>query len=582
MASVLVRVAVVAERAIRAGAFGAHRGFARFAFRTAATAALARRTLFRAALREQGFARGRVAADEIGPPLADFGVELARFAAQQQEIIARAETRMLQQLDGAAAALFEAQLQAPDFAHIRREAAMDRQFLRLRVDHVVHRAVQRRHREFALGRVLLQTLLHVVPEQRGEQEARRNRLARAHARVGAGQRERDEALALRLFEDHVEQRQQAVMQAFLAQPLEAFERVAREQQLEHLVEQTRRGHVVDEVGEILNRTARVFFDVETELGRETHHAQHAHRILAITRGRVADHAQQTRAHVGHAVVVIQHGLRGRIVVHRVDREVAARGVLVLLAPDVVAQHAAARVDVVRLAVEFVAAHALGRRGRFGGRRRCIDERAESRDFDDFLAELHVHDLEAAADDARAAEQLLHLVGRGVRGHVEVLGRDAEQQVAHRAADDERAKTRLLQAFGHAHSVAGDQRRVDAVHVGREDHGRDRLARAHGGARLGERGARAGLCSGLAARAGRGFVVGCGVGGCGLRACVVVRGGAVVLAEQLADEFLDHDAWNKSRMRQPFCCAWARRVSSGLVAIGSVTFSSSGMSLCESL
>src|ERR1700730_14006483 len=55
-----------------------------------------------------------------------------------------------------------------------------------------------------------------------------------------------------------------------------------------------------------------------------------------------------------------------------------------------------------------------------------------------------------------------------------------------------------------------------------------------------------------------------------------------LSEQLADEFLDHEGWKRSRMRQPFDCAWARSVSSGVVAIGSVNFSSSGMLWCESL
>ena len=38
-----------------------------------------------------------------------------------------------------------------------------------------------------------------------------------------------------------------------------------------------------------------------------------------------------------------------------------------------------------------------------------------------LAEHHVHQLEAAADDAGAAEQRADLLGRGVGGHVEVLG-----------------------------------------------------------------------------------------------------------------------------------------------------------------
>jgi len=56
----------------------------------------------------------------------------------------------------------------------------------------------------------------------------------------------------------------------------------------------------------------------------------------------------------------------------------------------------------------------------------------------------VHDLEAPADDARTAEGGAHLLGCGAGGDVVVLGRVADQQVAHRAADDEGLETLLLQ------------------------------------------------------------------------------------------------------------------------------------------
>ena len=70
--------------------------------------------------------------------------------------------------------------------------------------------------------------------------------------------------------------------------------------------------------------------------------------------------------------------------------------------------------------------------------------AERRHLDHFGADMHVHEAEAAADDERAAEQRLDLLGRRVGRDVEVLGLDAEQQVAHRAADDERLEARVLQ------------------------------------------------------------------------------------------------------------------------------------------
>ncbi len=121
--------------------------------------------------------------------------------------------------------------------------------------------------------------------------------------------------------------------------------------------------------------------------------------------RIADHAQQARAHVFHAAVVVVHGLVGRVVVHRVDGEVAAGGVLGLGAPHVVAQHAAAGVDGVGVVVQLGALDALA--GRYLLAFHGVDQRAEGRHLDDLLlasaVERHVHDLEAPADDARAAE-----------------------------------------------------------------------------------------------------------------------------------------------------------------------------------
>ena len=59
---------------------------------------------------------------------------------------------------------------------------------------------------------------HVMPKQGGEQESGRNRLAGAYAFIGTRQSEHHKALAGGLFENHIEQRQQAVMQPFGAQP----------------------------------------------------------------------------------------------------------------------------------------------------------------------------------------------------------------------------------------------------------------------------------------------------------------------------------------------------------------------------
>gem|GEM_PF-5173865 len=399
-------------------------------------------------LRHQAFAFARFGLVEGAPPFAEFGVEFARGAAQQQEVVAGAEARIFQQfIRRAAGAAFEARLHGPDVAHVGGDAALQGQVLGLRFQHVVGGQVQRRDRRFAGGAVGGPLLQHLVPQQRGEQEARRHALAGFDARVGGFEGQGHELHADRLLQHDVEQRQQTVVQAGRAQLLQAGQRVARQQQFEHLVEHARGRDVVDQRRHHGDRCARGRLDREAEFRREAHHAQHAHRVFAVARLGHADDAQGLVADVLDAAVVVQHRLRGRIVVHRVDGEVAARGVLVLGAEVVVAQDAAMLV--------------LRRVGAAGA--------AEGRHFQQLLAEHHVHDLEAAADDEGAAEQFFHLLRRGVGGDVEILRFHAQQQVAHGAADDEGLEAGFLQGLGQADRVRRQQLRVDAVLLEAEDH-----------------------------------------------------------------------------------------------------------------
>ncbi len=53
-------------------------------------------------------------------------------------------------------------------------------------------------------------------------------------------------------------------------------------------------------------------------------------------------------------------------------------------------------------------------------------RAKGRHFDDFLAEMHMREAEAAADEAAVAEQAAHFLGQRVGGHIEVFGGDPQQ------------------------------------------------------------------------------------------------------------------------------------------------------------
>src|SRR5471030_3232318 len=167
-----------------AAAISAAATFNRAGRALAAGAAAWRAFLFRAGFGtavgagQQLFAGDFVAFVERGPPLAQFGVNLARGAAQQQEVIAGAEARMLQQLvRRLAVAALEARLHRPDVAHVGADLALQRQFFGLRIEHVVGREMQRRDGLFAGGAIGGPLLQNLVPQQRREQESRRDGLA---------------------------------------------------------------------------------------------------------------------------------------------------------------------------------------------------------------------------------------------------------------------------------------------------------------------------------------------------------------------------------------------------------------------
>jgi hypothetical protein len=135
----------------------------------------------------------------------------------------------------------------------------------------------------------------------------------------------------------------------------------------------------------------------------------------------SDQLQPSRADVDDAADVVPDGLGRRIEIERVDREVAAHGVFRLRAVDVVGQEPPVLVG--RVASDL--------RG------------AERRHFDGIVADMDMHEAKPPADDERPPEQRLDLLGRRVGGDVEVLGLDAEQQIADGAADDERLEAFVL-------------------------------------------------------------------------------------------------------------------------------------------
>lgn len=164
----------------------------------------------------------------------------------------------------------------------------------------------------------------------------------------------------------------------------------------------------------------MFFDAEIQFGREAHGTQHAHRVFLVALFRVADQADQTIADVMYAVGVIQNTLADRVVIQRIDREVATLSVFFKRAVNVVTQDASAFIARGLIAVLFfIILWMIG---------------AERRHFDDFTTEVDMHQLEPAADDPRIAELGTHLFRRGTGGDVKILGRDIEHHVAYAATD----------------------------------------------------------------------------------------------------------------------------------------------------
>ncbi len=183
------------------------------------------------------------------------------------------------------------------------------------------------------------------------------------------------------------------------------------------------------------------FDLEIELGGETHGAQHAHRVFLVALLGVADQPDQAIADVVYATGVVEDALGSRIVIQRIDGEVAALGVVFEGAIDVVTQDAAALVARSEMAgVVVILFRMVG---------------AEGGDLDDLATEMNMHQLETASDHAGVAEFGADLFGGRAGRDVVILGIQLQQQVAHAAADHICLVTRLLQSFDHAHRVTTD-------------------------------------------------------------------------------------------------------------------------------
>jgi hypothetical protein len=113
-------------------------------------------------------------------------IDFARLDAQQQEVVAGLEARLLQDAVGAfAGTLLEARLQGPDVLDVAGNPAGDRELFGLHVEDFVHRQEERRDRRFAARLERFPLGQHLMPEQGGEKEAGRDRFAFADAAIGA-------------------------------------------------------------------------------------------------------------------------------------------------------------------------------------------------------------------------------------------------------------------------------------------------------------------------------------------------------------------------------------------------------------
>ena len=180
------------------------------------------------------------------------------------------------------------------------------------------------------------------------------------------------------------------------------------QQLEHFIKQPALRHIIKQHDGLLNRRSGFGLQLEAqvaELGGKAHRPDDAYRVFAVTGHRVTDHAQGFAFGVFEAVVVVDHHLRGRVVIHGVDGEVAAHRVFLLGAPDVVAQHAAGGIHGVLHAGKFTAAGFLVARHLLG----CgvVQVGAEGGNLDHLVLPAapihHVHDAKAPPDDEGPAE-----------------------------------------------------------------------------------------------------------------------------------------------------------------------------------
>lgn len=302
--------------------------------------------------------------------------------------------------------------------------------------HLVRGRQERRHGVFSSGKTRLPRRKHLGPKQRGKQKTRGNRFLCGDARVGVAQGLLNETLAGFACEDSVEQWQKSVVQALGAQRLDARDSMPAAQQLEKLIEKPCCRHMTQEIGHIPDRRAGVVFNTKSEFGRKAGHSKHPHRILAVSRCRIANDAQDSGLEIANSMMVVKQLVPNRVKVQGIYGEVTARSVILLATPDIVGEYPAMFIGL-----------GIGLDGTKGG------------DLDQLATVVHMDNLKTPPNQSRAPEKLDDLLRWRVGGDVEILGTPSKQQITHPAAHHEGRKSGLLQALASAQRCVRDRLKV---------------------------------------------------------------------------------------------------------------------------
>ena len=192
--------------------------------------------------------------------------------------------------------------------------------------------------------------------------------------------------------------------------------------------------------------------VEPQLGGKADGAQHAHRILAVAGFRIADQLQHTILQILQATVEVVQAEILDAVVEGIDGKVAAFGILFYGAVDVVTQQHA----FIRLAGDMLAGIDL------------VVVAAEGGYLDHVTAKYHMGQTEAASHQTAVGEEFADLLRGGVGRHIEILGRSAQQQIAHTSAHQIGLITCFIQAIEHLQGVVTDLASRDRMLIPAQD------------------------------------------------------------------------------------------------------------------